>query len=90
VTSRKGRLSLQSSPAEYSRTAALASLAYVDPGYPPSNVAEILARSENERLLEYVHAESFTHLFPGQMPATPTEFLADLDDELRGSTAVHL
>jgi len=75
---------------EYSRTAALASLARIDPGYPPSNVAEVLGRSENERLLEYVHAESFTHLFPGQMPATPVQFLTDLNEELRGSSAIHL
>lgn len=82
--------SLRSSPAEHSRTAALASLARVDPGYPQSDVAEILGRSENDRLLEYVYAESFTHLFPGKMPATPRAFLADLDEELRGSAAIHL
>jgi oxygen-independent coproporphyrinogen-3 oxidase len=75
----------------YSRDAALASLAVADPLVPPSKVARILADPINDELLGYVFADAFTHVFPGDLTEhPPPAFLADLDAELADAPLFHL
>lgn len=61
----------------------LASLLSVDPRYPEPQAVQVLKRKENKRLLDYVSDDPFgSHVFPGDQPAAPKEFLWDLDEEL--------
>ena len=75
----------------YSREKALESLRSSDSEYPESNVSLLLADPENDHLLEYVFAEAFTHVFPGDRTGyPPARFFSDIDAELASSPAFHL
>ena len=75
----------------YNREAALASLAYADPEFPPSAAATLLAEPVNEELLRCVSSDAFTHVFPGDNHSyRPDEFFSDLDAELASSPSFHL
>lgn len=75
----------------YSRDTALRSLARHDPDWPVAPVTQLLARPENDRLLGYVWAEAFTHVFPGDRSGHPPgRFFEELDAELRRAPAFHL
>jgi oxygen-independent coproporphyrinogen-3 oxidase len=75
----------------YNREAALASLAYADPEFPPSAAATLLAEPANEELLRCVSSDAFTHVFPGDNHRyQPDEFFSDLDAELACSPCFHL
>ncbi|MEV5883861.1 radical SAM protein [Streptomyces sp. NPDC052020] len=77
--------------ADYSRGVALESLASADPRFPPSSVREVLADPANEKLLGYVFAEAFTHVFPGDRTGhDPEAFFLDLDRELATAPSFHL
>ncbi|MFE3193867.1 radical SAM protein [Nocardia sp. NPDC059240] len=73
------------------RAAALATLGVLDSGYPVPEVVDLLRDPLNERLLDYVYEEAFTHVFPGDDIAYPTErFLADFNRELARGEPLHL
>ena len=75
----------------YSRTEALESLHDVDPDWPVSGVAQVLADPANDELLRHVSVDAFTHVFPGdQDDHPPSAFLADLDAELSQAPEFHL
>src|SRR5712692_968816 len=75
----------------YSRENALESLKFLDPHYPESTVCGVLANPANDHLLQYVFAEAFTHVFPGDRTNyPPTRFFSDLDAELASSPLFHL
>src|SRR4051794_24097965 len=74
------------------RTAALSSLAAIDPAHPRPEVADVLAAPENDRLLEYVVNDPFgAHVFPGDIPdVSPDAFLDDLTAQLADTRPIHL
>ena len=75
----------------YNRETALASLAYVDPGFPPSRAGTLLAEPANAELLRHVSNDAFTHVFPGDSHSyRASEFFSDLDSELAHSPCFHL
>lgn len=75
----------------YSREHALESLRSLDPAYPESSTGAILAEPANDHLLQYVFAEAFTHVFPGdRTDYSPSRFFSDLDSELAHSPLFHL
>src|SRR5215469_8355031 len=75
----------------YFREQALESLRSSDPTYPESNIGIALADPANDHLLQYVFADAFTHVFPGdRTDYPPTCFFSDLDAELTGSPSFHL
>jgi oxygen-independent coproporphyrinogen-3 oxidase len=77
--------------AYYSRENALASLRLVDPHYPQSPVWQILADPDNSHLLQYIYAEAFTHVFPGQRIDYPRkQFFSDLNAEVASAPSFHL
>lgn len=64
-------------------TETYASLLELDERYAEPEAVEVLKRPENAHLLDYVSNDPFgSHVFPGDHPSTPEEFLADLDHEL--------
>ena len=60
-----------------------ASLLGLDERYAEPEAVRVLQRPENAHLLDYVSNDPFgSHVFPGDNPSTPEEFLSDLDREL--------
>lgn len=60
-----------------------ASLQRLDERYDEPEAVQVLKRPENAHLLDYVANDPFgSHVFPGDRPSTPDEFLSDLDREL--------
>jgi len=60
-----------------------ASLQRLDVRYDEPEAVRVLGRPENAHLLDYVSNDPFgSHVFPGDHPSTPDEFLSDLDREL--------
>jgi oxygen-independent coproporphyrinogen-3 oxidase len=84
-------LGLAKAVGHYDRGDALTSLGQTDPEYPVGDIHRVLAAPENDHLLGYVHAEAFTHVFPGDQRNYPrARFFADLDRELSASPRFHL
>jgi coproporphyrinogen III oxidase-like Fe-S oxidoreductase len=70
---------------------AVGSLHAIDPGWPRPAVLDVLSLPENRHLLDFVQEDPFgAHVFPGNEPGSPPEFLRDLDAELASSGPIHL
>ncbi|MEV6622665.1 radical SAM protein [Amycolatopsis sp. NPDC051106] len=70
---------------------AIGSLHTLDPAWPRPAVLDVLEAPENRHLLDFVQEDPFgAHVFPGNVPGTPAEFLRDLDAQLASSRPIHL
>jgi coproporphyrinogen III oxidase-like Fe-S oxidoreductase len=70
---------------------AVGSLHAIDPGWPRPAVLDVLSLPENRHLLDFVQEDPFgAHVFPGNEPGSPLEFLRDLDAQLASSGPIHL
>ncbi|WP_103354417.1 radical SAM protein [Amycolatopsis sp. CA-128772] len=70
---------------------AIGSLHTIDPGWPRPAVLDVLEAPENRHLLDFVQEDPFgAHVFPGNVPGTPEDFLRDLDAQLASSGPIHL
>ncbi|MEQ0564008.1 radical SAM protein [Amycolatopsis sp. NEAU-NG30] len=70
---------------------AVGSLHVLDPAWPRPAVLDVLEAPENRHLLEFVREDPFgAHVFPGNVPGTPEEFLRDLDAQLASCGPIHL
>ncbi|MFF1613738.1 radical SAM protein [Amycolatopsis sp. NPDC058278] len=70
---------------------AVGSLHAIDPAWPRPGVLDVLEAPENRHLLDFVQEDPFgAHVFPGNEPGSPPEFLRDLDAQLASSGPIHL
>jgi oxygen-independent coproporphyrinogen-3 oxidase len=74
----------------YTREAALRSLGAIDPSHPEPMTALALQQPENAKLLEYVFADSFTHVFPGKSETNAASFLVDFARSIGEAERIHL
>lgn len=74
----------------YARDAALRSVSAIDAGQPEPATSLALLRPENAKLLEYVFAESFTHVFPGKFETSVPSFLQDFERHISKAERIHL
>lgn len=72
--------------------AAIGSLHGIDPAWPRPAVLDVLEAPENRHLLDFVQEDPFgAHVFPGNVPGSPSQFLRDLDAQLASSSGpIHL
>ncbi|WP_410642700.1 radical SAM protein [Amycolatopsis sp. lyj-346] len=71
--------------------AAIGSLHTIDPAWPRPAVLDVLEAPENRHLLDFVQEDPFgAHVFPGNVPGSPSEFLRDLDAQLASAGPIHL
>lgn len=70
---------------------AIGSLHTLDPAWPRPAVLDVLEAPENRHLLDFVQEDPFgAHVFPGNVPGSPADFLRDLDTQLASSRPIHL
>lgn len=70
---------------------AIGSLHALDPAWPRPAVLDVLEAPENRHLLDFVQEDPFgAHVFPGNVPGSPADFLRDLDAQLASSGPIHL
>ncbi|MFH8295437.1 radical SAM protein [Streptomyces sp. NPDC018059] len=74
----------------YDRGQALRNLSEIDPAWPQPRIASFLSDERNDKLLGYVQAEAFTHVFAGDTRSDPQYFFGELERELRKAPSFHL